>query len=279
VRPFAALLLPVLLAACAPEPPPLPPPPASPRPLVIAAASFPFPSSPELEALRDPRRAGPQKPRALLVTEIQGLESLFAATPREAPDRPTLVHRLAEEYVELVRAALRDHDERAAKIVVAGRRAAIAYYTRLVNEYPGWCHAGTSGCADETRYLAGLEYERAGDLDHARRLYLDVVQNHPASRFAAYAYLAFGELFVPEAEADPSKWPLARQSFEEVIKSPPPDNPLYGYALLRLAQIHARLGHPDEARARRQALRDLAAKSPGWAPAEIPARLLGQDAP
>src|SRR5947207_1708009 len=57
-------------------------------------------------AQRDERRSRlAARVRALLVTEIQGLESLYAATPKTSPDRPQLVRRLAEDYVELESAA------------------------------------------------------------------------------------------------------------------------------------------------------------------------------
>src|SRR6187402_150687 len=46
--------------------------------------------------------------RALLITEIQGLERLYKRTQRQSPDRAQLVRRLAEGYVELESAATRD---------------------------------------------------------------------------------------------------------------------------------------------------------------------------
>ena len=46
--------------------------------------------------------------RALLITEISGLERLYKRTPRRSPDRAQLVRRLAEGYVELESAATRD---------------------------------------------------------------------------------------------------------------------------------------------------------------------------
>jgi len=60
-------------------------------------------------AQRDERRAKMEKKsRQLLVTEIQGLESLFGDTKKNASDRPKLARRLAEGYVELESAATRD---------------------------------------------------------------------------------------------------------------------------------------------------------------------------
>src|SRR5439155_10860003 len=53
-------------------------------------------------AQRDQRRNRLQaRSRQLLVTEIQNLESLYSTTPKNAPDRPKLMRRLSESYVEL----------------------------------------------------------------------------------------------------------------------------------------------------------------------------------
>ena len=60
-------------------------------------------------AERDTRKTRLQaRARALLITEIQGLERLFKRTPKKSGDRPQLVRRLAEAYVELESAAVRD---------------------------------------------------------------------------------------------------------------------------------------------------------------------------
>src|SRR5690242_15787588 len=111
---------------------------------------------------RDTRRNRLQaRVRAMLVTEIQGMESLFASTPKASPDRQQLCRRLAEDYVELESAAFRDKTEAAVKaeeakqkkdaaaatkaqqtvqqasgIMVAARKKAIDYYTLLKNGYP-----------------------------------------------------------------------------------------------------------------------------------------------
>src|SRR3954447_23798091 len=60
-------------------------------------------------AQRDERKNRLQaRAKALLVTEISGLENLFGSTPKNASDRPTLARRLAEDYVELESAAFRE---------------------------------------------------------------------------------------------------------------------------------------------------------------------------
>jgi hypothetical protein len=63
----------------------------------------------------------------------------------------------------------------------------------------------------------------------------------------ANAYLAFGELFFNEAQGDPSKWALAEQSYGEVIKYPPPDNKVFGYAHYKLAYVYWNKGDFEKA--------------------------------
>jgi len=229
------------------------------------------PSASMNAAQRDERRQRmAQKSRQLLVTEIQGLESLFSSTPKSSPDRPKLMRRLAEGYVELESAAFRDKTEagmkadeakvkspgqatgfkeeagKAGKILDAARQAAIKYYTNLKTQYPKWClnaaadAAKSSGCGDEVLYYLAYEYEQAGpaSLDDARKVYLELIQSWPQSKYIPNAYLAFGELFFNEAQGDPAKWALAEQSYSEVIKYPPPDNKVWGYAHYKLGYVY-----------------------------------------
>lgn len=237
------------------------------------------PSASMNAAQRDERRNRlAARSRQLLVTEIQGLESLFASTPKNAPDRPKLMRRLAEGYVELESAAFRDKTEgqikvdeakrkspgqvanlqaevgKADKILVAARQAAIKYYTMLKNQYPKWCQSTnaqdptkSTGCTDEVLYYLAYEYEQASKLDDARKVYLELIQNWPQSKFIPNAYLAFGELFFNEAQGDPSKWAFAEQSYGEVVKYPPPENKVWGYAHYKLGYVHWNKG--DFARA------------------------------
>src|SRR6185437_12208255 len=96
----------------------------------------------------------------------------------------------------------------------------------------------SAGCGDEVLYYLAYEYEQAQDLDNARKVYLELVQTFPQSKYIPNAYLAFGELFFNEAQGDPSKWALAEQSYLEVIKYPPPDNKVWGYAHYKLGYVY-----------------------------------------
>jgi tetratricopeptide (TPR) repeat protein len=213
-------------------------------------------------AVRDLRRFE-EKPRALLITEIQGLESLFAATAKDSTDRPKLARRLAYEYIALVRVAVRDGErsgdklekDKANKIRLAAGGAAIRYYTLLLQQYPRWC-ANTSAvdptastsCGDESAYYAALHYEQLQRLDEARKTYLELIQGWPDSKYVPLAYMAFGELFLEEAQHDRSKLELAEQSFAMVVKFPYPDNPAQGWAVYRLGQVYMRKDNLEQAR-------------------------------
>lgn len=204
--------------------------------------------------------------RALLITEISGLERLYKRTPRQSPDRPQLVRRLAEGYVELESAATRDkikadidaddgkknkqkakydaaikESSAAQQIVAKSRDNAIKYYTRMKKDYPEYSKI------DEILYYLAYEYEQNKDLDHARSVYLELIEKAPNSPYIPNAYLAFGELFFAEAMGDPSKWQLAAQAYKEVIKFKPPQNKVYGYAQYKLGYVYWNSGDYPQA--------------------------------
>ncbi len=218
-------------------------------------------------AQRDERRVRLKaRSRRLLITEIANVEQLYRSTPRRSVDRPQLMRRLAEGYVELESAAFRDKIEnqeaarkwkkknpkkaaryrkeasKAGKVLKLARKNAIKYYQKLKKQYPKWCQfpnakPGQRGCTDEVLYYLAYEYEQAGNLSKARDVYLELIDNWKNSRFIPNAYLAFGELFFNEAQADSAKWSLAKQAYENVIKYPPPANKLWGYAHYKLAYV------------------------------------------
>ncbi len=224
------------------------------------------PSAPSLlDAPRDERKSRLQaRQRALLITEISGLESLFATTRKNAPDRPQLGRRLAEAYVEMEAAAFRDKTEAeikrdgfkksnpqaagqqqtyandAEKVMKLARKKAIENYTLIVADYP------TYASLDEVLYYLAYEYEQASDLKNARSVYYDLIKKRPDSKYIPNAYLAFGELFFNEAQGDPSKWENALQAYEEVIKYPPPNNKVFGYAWYKLAYVFWNTGQLDK---------------------------------
>jgi len=223
------------------------------------------PNAPSVDVPRDDRKSRlAARQRPLLVTEIQGIERQIATTAKKAADRPTLARRLAEDYVELESAAFRDKTNaeierdnlkktnaaaagqkqtqanQADQVMKAARGKAIQNYALITKEYPNYPQL------DEVLYYLAYEYEQASDFKTARQVYLDLIQKRPDSKYIPNAYLAFGELFFNEAQGDPSKFDLAAKAYIEVIKYPPPNNKVYGYAFYKLAYVYWNTGELDK---------------------------------
>ena len=194
-------------------------------------------------AERDQRQArATKKARALLITEITGLDSLFKNTPRRAPDRVSIARRLAEAYVELESAARRDKTQaevaknkaeadKANAVLRLARTNAIKNYELIRKEH------ATYKDIDEVLYYLAYEYEQGEDLENARKVYFDLIAKAPNSKYIPSAYLAFGELFFSQAQTDPEKFELAKGAYLKVIESPPPENKMWGYAHYKLAYV------------------------------------------
>jgi tetratricopeptide (TPR) repeat protein len=217
-------------------------------------------------AQRDDRKSRLQsRAKALLVTEIQGLENLYQSTPANAPDRIQVTRRLAEDYVELETSAFREKTQAEidrdglkktnpaaagqkqsivladTKIMNAARAKAETFYNIIINEYPNYPQL------DEVLYYLAYEYEQANENDKARKAYFRLIEMRPNSKYIPNAYLAFGELFFNEAQGDPSQWENAKQAYVKVIGYPPPDNKVYGYAWYKLAYVFWNNGEYDKA--------------------------------
>ncbi len=227
-------------------------PPAPLRAPSSAPRAAPPAPDPKLSAVAIRRGIANVRMVQLLVQQIQGLESLLATTPPKSPDRPLLLKQLGDGYAELEAAGFRQkiqatspaERDRGEKLEKAARAGAVKSYGQLRAQHPGWCASPAqgavpaSGCVDEVLYDLAYEHEQAGDLDQARKDYLELIQTSPASKYVPNAYLAFGELFFQEAQGDPSKWALAEQSYREVIKFPAPENKVLGYARYKLAYVY-----------------------------------------
>jgi tetratricopeptide (TPR) repeat protein len=231
----------------------------------------------------DPRKAPvlEKRVREFLLQELQNLGRLFARTPRRAPDRPVLLRRLADGYVELEQLAASnqikleirvqdylkkkqsaeaDKARRAAakeqKIAIQARRIAIERLTEFKRDYPN------ASKLDQVLYQLAFEHEQAGNADAARKAYLELIQKAPKSDYLPNAYLAFGELFFQEAQGDPTKWELAIQAYREVIRYPAPANKVHGYARYKLGYVFWNRGEHAEAMSELKKVVDLADKFP-----------------
>jgi len=200
---------------------------------------------------RDQRRqAAKDKAAKLLISEIAQLEELWKATSKNAADRVQLARRLAETYVELENASFREKTEadikkdqaaadKAKKTLEGARLNAIKYYKVVANEYK------TYPQLDEVLYYLAYEYEQGQNLDEARKVYLQLINETPQSKYIPNAYLAFGELFFNEGQTDPSKFELAKQSYAKVLEYPEAQNKVFGYALYKMGYVHWNLGERE----------------------------------
>lgn len=163
-----------------PEPEPEPVPPSADPPSDAALDSNP-PAPPAVKSdVRDPRRlATAPRARALLITELQALERLLAATPKSSKDRVLLLHRLAEGYVELEYTVAGATDAQSVKLLAASRKQAISHYREIRAKH------ATYPKMDDVLYYLGYEYERAKDSAHARALYRELFTRFPQSPFVA----------------------------------------------------------------------------------------------
>lgn len=109
---------------------------------------------------------------------------------------------------------------------------------------------------DSELYLRALGDEQRSQLADARKAYLKLIQDFPQSLYIPPAYLAFGEMFMLDAVADPSKWELARMAYLKVLEYPPEKTPVSAYARLRVSESFLRTGNADRAldMARRSAM-------------------------
>jgi tetratricopeptide (TPR) repeat protein len=210
-----------------------------------------------------------QVPTAAVITEIRQLEDLEKTADPGLPTRVDLLRKLAEGYVQLEAAASRD----GVPLIVGRARAnAEKYYSLIVRDYPDYPQL------DEVLYYLAYEYEQESNNAKARLVYRDLTVKRPQSQYVPNAYVHFGNLFVNEAQADPSKWKIACYAYVKAVGYPPPSNTVYGQGWLRLAQIlehfqdraHSRIAYQkviDYAREfpRVSGSAELATQVPDWA--------------
>ncbi|MBN8611380.1 MAG: tetratricopeptide repeat protein [Deltaproteobacteria bacterium] len=213
------------------------------------------PEGPSLTADRAIAPHAQERSGALLDREITTLERIVQRLDPADPRGADYLFRLAESHLEAERghtvaARARDEavfaaeragdDTRAASLraeqaseearATTSREGAIRAFARILEDYPSFSRA------DEVLFSLAASLEDLRQMDRARQVYLRLVRDHPGSRFVPYAWLAFGEHYF--AEGDMS---AARQFYERVLETPPERNPMYGFALYKLAWVHYNL--------------------------------------
>ena len=267
------------------------PPPAPTSPAKVASAPPLVQSDSDPAVLSVASSGGKPRTEAQIVVELQGLERAAEGTTPESPDRPGLYRRLAEGYVELESAALRDQidhestaaaqrakdptaelrsaDAERAGVVAAARHKAIKYYQALATKYPTFCVSPGVHCGDEVLYHLAYEHEQARSEEDARRVYLDLVKQFPQSTYLPHAYLAFAEHLFVEAQSDASRFALAEQAYRKAAEAvPPPENAVWGYAHYKLAYVYWNQGDTVRALVELQDVIEFATRFPSLPNAE-----------
>ena len=119
------------------------------------------------------------------------------------------------------------------------RQKAIALYRQLADEYPKQVDLG------EVLYYLAFEEEQDGDNEAALRVYREILDKAPKSKYAANAHLAFGEAAFIAAQGAPAQWQVAIAEYTAALATP--DSPIVGYAHYKLGYCHWNDGNYQEA--------------------------------
>jgi tetratricopeptide (TPR) repeat protein len=207
-------------------------------------------------------RQGPDRSRAIVVTEIAQLEALERAADAatiqgEAAadgDRSAILRRLATTYGELAQLA---QAEGAATLAQRSREKAKEKELLLVRSYPD------APNMEDVYFALADELEREGHLPDSFVQYYELTHRYPRSRFAPAAYVAFAEEHFTFAEKYPDEWPRTIALYEKAVELSAPRNREYGYALYKLAWAKQKSGDHASAVATFQKVIAASAASPG----------------
>ncbi len=183
-----------------------------------------------------------------LTANIGRLTAAFEGAPHGSQTRADLALQLQREYTTLeyvasARLAAGPAEPERVKLalLLAGARRRIEDYGANISlENPRYASI------DESLWLRGGAFYRAGDRANARKRYYELILLHAASPFGPDSYLAFGDMFFAEATSDPSKWILAEKAYEVALRSATSDT-RRAYASYMLAHALWRGGRPERA--------------------------------
>lgn len=148
-----------------------------------------------LDPMRLPRGIRLERPREYMVAEVQALEKLLEQTPLNAPDRPTLVRRIAIDYFELF---LKLQSENAESITATLANAQ-KYFDYQV-----------SGKNALDFYVYGLLCEVKGDFTGAERAYQEALAHSDVTANVS-ARAHYGRALLAERRGDTSQ---AQEEYE-----------------------------------------------------------------
>lgn len=203
------------------------------------------------------RRAVEAKVGRLTDDMIATLIRLVKVTPKDDPERPDYLFRLAEHYrdkkveysfkareldekiftaPEAQKGRLKAQQERFEKAERDWMYNAIKLYLRIADtpEYARYKRM------DEVLYNLADMLNQAKRQDRARVFFAELIRNYPQSKYIPDAYLSFAEHFFNEGRVED-----ALRRYEQVARYK--DTPLYGYAVYKQAWCWLNLKDPRRA--------------------------------
>ncbi|MFK7987429.1 MAG: tetratricopeptide repeat protein [Sandaracinaceae bacterium] len=219
-----------------------------------APRTAPMPDLFTLEQRSPFAESGARRQVALLERERDVLRRMLSRQTR-GDQHADVLDRMAMTLEELIQArraragsleeavfqARRRHPARARALLAeqqAEQRALAAHRTELIETLAIRIrdHADHRG-TDQTLFALAFYLEEIVQHDRARQVYLRIVRDHPDSDRVPHAYLAFAEHAFASGELT-----RARDFYERVLTIEASRNPVYGYALYKLAWVHQNLG-------------------------------------
>jgi tetratricopeptide (TPR) repeat protein len=202
----------------------------------------------ELTLIRDPRRQRIQAgARALDLKAPEQLRRLLANTPRKSPERPQILRRVAEAYVEIAldlerRPQLYGQLGCVSDQVRLARSNAVRDYEALLAEYPD------DARADEVLYYIAFDYELLGGADLAAATYARLLSRFPKSAWATAARVALAEAELLRA-APQHDWKHALGAYRAALRSQSRNcapSCIQSLAIFRRAELEWLLGRRRE---------------------------------
>lgn len=181
----------------------------------------------------------------LISSQIDIMTELVAAIDADDPELPDLLYRLAGLYAQSAdfwrhkamsasnRNTPRAKFERKAE---AAEKEALGHYRRIVQN-PAWARYPR---LDEVLFDFASALQQAGAVKDARKVFMELIKNHPSSARIPDAYLAFAEYyFTSGAMTNAAKF------YEQVLKYPKAG--VYHYAQYKLGWVHINMGRSKAA--------------------------------
>lgn len=223
---------------------------------------------PEVSAEEFINIQGQQK--AIRGQEIAEYRRLIEETEKDDPELPDLLFRLAEKYAQMQRYWRFRAGEMYAKIDKSKGSAKAAYkskqdsylkeeqkyLTQAIKIYAliaGNPKFKNYARMDEALFYYAYTLQGAKRVDLARKVYHQLIQNYPNSKFIPFAYLSFADYFF-----ETNNLAQAEKFYDKVLEFP--DSPVYPYAMYKKGWVYLNLDRHQDAL---ETFFDVAAKTKG----------------